>query len=135
MQIKDGIQIWHQMLKAQSLGTETQVCPPRIWDLMFGDKCKEMLVRDGQDSGPSGNANQGWASPAKNQGNNRSQHHRNGDRFSGKKYQGSQPGRNWNKQPSYGGGCPRHGSRGICYMFRDTGHCKRGYSCNFRHSS
>lgn len=86
-------------------------------------------------SAPSGNANQGWGSPAVNQGNNRSQHHRNGDKFSGQKDQGSQPGRNWNKQPSYGGGGPRPGSRGICYMFQDTGHCRRGDSCTFRHSS
>ncbi|KAK1352274.1 RDR2-independent DNA methylation protein [Heracleum sosnowskyi] len=85
-------------------------------------------------SAPSGNANQGWDSPAGNQGNNRSQHHRYGDKFSGQKDQGSQPGRNWNKQPSYGGGGPRHGSRGVCYMFKDTGHCRKGDSCNYRHS-
>lgn len=85
-------------------------------------------------SAPSGNTNQGWGSPAGNQGNNRSQHHRNGDKFSGQKDQGSQPGRNWNKQPSYGGVGPRHGSRGICYMFKETGHCNKGDSCNYRHS-
>ncbi|XP_017257744.1 zinc finger CCCH domain-containing protein 19 [Daucus carota subsp. sativus] len=88
-------------------------------------------------SAPSGNANQGWGPLAGNQGNNRSQHHRIGDKFSSQKDQGSQPGRNWNKPSSFGGGGggPRHGgSRGICYMFQDTGHCKRGDSCSFRHS-
>lgn len=85
-------------------------------------------------SAPSGNANQGWGSPAGNQGNSRSQHHRNGDKFSGQKDQGSQPRRNWNKQPSYGGGGPRYGSRGVCYTFQDTGHCYKGDSCGFRHS-
>ncbi|KAK1369486.1 RDR2-independent DNA methylation protein [Heracleum sosnowskyi] len=86
-------------------------------------------------SAASGNANQGWGSPAGSQGNNRREHQRNGNKFSGQRDQGCQRGRNWNQQSSYRGGGSTHSCRGICYVFRDTGHCRRGDSCRFRHSS
>ncbi|XP_074335263.1 zinc finger CCCH domain-containing protein 19-like [Apium graveolens] len=86
-------------------------------------------------SAGSGNANQSWSSLVGSQGNNSRAYQRNGNKFSGQKDQGSQRRRNWNQKSSYRGGGSTYGSRGICYVFQETGHCRRGDSCKFRHSS
>ncbi|KAK2978283.1 hypothetical protein RJ640_017134 [Escallonia rubra] len=97
-----------------------------------------------QGAGP-GNANSGWGSPGASQGMRGSEQHQqhNGDRFSGRRERGgsqggdSGGGRSWNRQSSFGsgggsGGSSRHRS-GVC-RFHESGHCKKGDSCDFLHT-
>lgn len=86
---------------------------------------------------PPGNANSGWVAPTGNPGNN-------GDRFSNQRDMVSQGGdsgygggKPWNRQSSFGGGGgggsrpPFKGQR-VC-KFHESGHCKKGASCDYLH--
>jgi hypothetical protein len=86
---------------------------------------------------PPGSANSGWVAPTGNPGNN-------GDRFSNQRDMVSQGGdsgygggKPWNRQSSFGGGGgggsrpPFKGQR-VC-KFHESGHCKKGASCDYLH--
>ncbi|XP_062020469.1 zinc finger CCCH domain-containing protein 19 isoform X2 [Rosa rugosa] len=88
--------------------------------------------------GPAlGNANSGWSAPTANQT-------QNGDRFSNQRDRGSHGGdsgfgggKPWNRQPSFGGGGGGGSSRPpfkgrVCRYF-ESGHCKKGSSCDYLH--
>ena len=99
----------------------------------------------GQASAP-GNAIPSWVAPTGNQGMWGSDQNHNGDRFSGQRDRGSQGGdpgygggRPWNRQSSFGngggGGSGRSTPKGqrLC-VYHENGHCKKGASCDYRHS-
>lgn len=99
---------------------------------------------------PPQNANTGWVAPG-NQGSWGNEQNQHGDRFSGKRDRGPggrdsghSGGRNWNRQSSFGsgsgsgggGGSSRpffRGEQGVCRWYHESGHCKKGASCNYRH--
>lgn len=98
---------------------------------------------------PTGNTIPGWVAPAGNPGMWGSDQNHNGDRFSGQRDGGSQGGdpgygggRPWNRQSSFGnngggggGGSGRSTPKGqrMC-VYHESGHCKKGASCDYRHS-
>ncbi|KAI6677653.1 hypothetical protein NL676_038449 [Syzygium grande] len=99
---------------------------------------------------PPQNANTGWVAPG-NQGTWGNEQNQHGDRFSGKRDRGPggrdsghSGGRSWNRQSSFGsgsgggggGGSSRpffRGEQGVCRWYHESGHCKKGASCNYRH--
>lgn len=92
---------------------------------------------------PPGNANHGWAVPSGNQGNWGSDRSHNTDRFANQREMGSQGGdsgygggKPWNRQSSFGSGgssrLPFKGQR-VC-KFHESGHCKKGASCDYLHT-
>lgn len=88
--------------------------------------------------GPAlGNANSGWAAPTANQT-------QNGDRFSNQRDRSSHGGdsgfgggKPWNRQPSFGGGggggSTRPPLKGRVCRYYESGHCKKGASCDYLH--
>ncbi|KAI3422919.1 uncharacterized protein J3R85_011539 [Psidium guajava] len=99
---------------------------------------------------PPQNANTGWVAPG-NQGAWGNEQNQHGDRFSGKRDRGPggrdsghSGGRSWSRQSSFGsgsgggggGGSSRpffRGEQGVCRWYHESGHCKKGASCNYRH--
>ncbi|KAG7946360.1 hypothetical protein I3843_14G037000 [Carya illinoinensis] len=95
-------------------------------------------VAPGQGPAPTGNPNPGWAAPTGNLGNN-------GDMLANQNVRGSHGGdsgygggKSWNRQSSFGGGGgggsrpPFKGQR-VC-KFHESGHCKKGASCDYLHT-
>ncbi|KAK4795312.1 hypothetical protein SAY86_013306 [Trapa natans] len=83
---------------------------------------------------PSGNSNPGFNAPGQAQtapmGSNSSPWASQGNNG-----EGLQRNVHWNRQPSFGsggGGSSRMG--GLCRFFRENGYCKKGASCNYRHT-
>lgn len=70
--------------------------------------------------GPSGGtANPGWVAPPGNTGAWNGDQNRNG----------GGGGAQWNRQSSFGSGGQR-----VCKYFHETGHCRKGASCDFMHT-
>ncbi|XP_047152974.1 zinc finger CCCH domain-containing protein 19-like isoform X2 [Vigna umbellata] len=93
---------------------------------------------------PPGNANPVWVPPAGNPGVWGSEQSHNGDRFPNQGDRGSQSrdsgygGKSWNnRQSSFGRGAPSRppfgGQRGVC-KYHESGHCRKGDSCDFLHN-
>ncbi|XP_061368358.1 zinc finger CCCH domain-containing protein 19-like [Gastrolobium bilobum] len=94
-----------------------------------------------------GSANPGWSAPAGNQGVWGSEQSHNGDRFPNQGDRGTHGGggdsgyggKSWNRQSSFSSGGrggssrpPFGGQRGVC-RFHESGHCRKGASCDFLH--
>nr|KYP64932.1 Zinc finger CCCH domain-containing protein 44 [Cajanus cajan] len=88
-----------------------------------------------------GSANPGWAAPAGNPGMWGNEQGHNGDRFPNQGDRGMH-GRDRfpNRQSSFGGGGrggssrpPFGGQRGVC-KYHESGHCRKGSSCDFLHT-
>ncbi|KAL1309023.1 hypothetical protein AAHE18_17G148500 [Arachis hypogaea] len=103
------------------------------------------LVAPGQ--GPTvGSTNPGWGSSSGNPGTWGGEQSRNGDRFHSQGDRGTHGGdsgyggKSWNRQSSFNGSGrggssrpPVGGQRGVC-KFHESGHCKKGASCDFMHT-
>lgn len=101
-----------------------------------------------QGPAPPGNANPGWGAPPGNSGMRGNEKQHNGDRFSGQRnrsfqgrdsgFGGGGGGRRWNRQQSFGsGGGHSGGGQGsgqlVCGYYQ-SGHCKKGASCDRMHT-
>ncbi|XP_022953119.1 zinc finger CCCH domain-containing protein 19-like [Cucurbita moschata] len=94
---------------------------------------------------PPMNMNPSWPVPYPNQNMWGNEHGRNGDRFSNQKDGGSHGGdpgnggKSWGMQPSYGGGgggsswSPYNKAQKLC-KYHESGHCKKGGACDYRHN-
>ncbi|XP_027356341.1 zinc finger CCCH domain-containing protein 19 [Abrus precatorius] len=102
-------------------------------------------VVPGQGLAP-GNANPGWAASAGNPSMWGGEQSHNGDRFPNQGDRGTHGGdsgyggKSWNRQSSFGSGSrggssrpPFGGQRGLC-KYHESGHCKKGASCDFLHT-
>lgn len=101
-------------------------------------------VMPGQGMAP-GSANPGWAASAGNPGMWGGEQSHNGDRFPNQGDRGTHGGdpghgggKSWNRQSSFGRGGvssrpPVGGQRGVC-RFHESGHCKKGASCDYLHN-
>ncbi|TKY75437.1 Zinc finger CCCH domain-containing protein 19 [Spatholobus suberectus] len=102
-------------------------------------------VGPGQGLAP-GSANPGWAASAGNPGMWGSEQSHNGDRFPNQGDRGTHGrdsgygGKSWNRQSSFGSGGrggssrpPFGGQRGVC-KYHESGHCRKGASCDFLHT-
>ncbi|KAG2669491.1 hypothetical protein I3760_14G037600 [Carya illinoinensis] len=96
-------------------------------------------VAPGQGPAPPGNANPGWAAPTGNPGNNGDMIPNQNVRGSHGRDSGYGSGKSWNRQSSFGGGGGGGGSRPpfkgqrVC-KFHESGHCKKGASCDYLHT-
>ncbi|EXB37117.1 Zinc finger CCCH domain-containing protein 19 [Morus notabilis] len=95
----------------------------------------------GQGQAP-GNANPAWTAPGGNQGNWGSERSHNTDRYGNQRDMGSQGGdsgygggKPWNRQSSFGSGGSKPPFKGqrVC-KFHESGHCKKGASCDYLHT-
>ncbi|MED6204310.1 hypothetical protein PIB30_008129 [Stylosanthes scabra] len=96
--------------------------------------------------GPTaGSTNPGWGSSSGNPGTWGGEQSRNGERFHSQGDRGTHGGdsgyggKSWNRQSSFNGSgrggssrLPVGGQRGVC-KFHESGHCKKGASCDFMH--
>ncbi|KAH7517745.1 hypothetical protein FEM48_Zijuj09G0096900 [Ziziphus jujuba var. spinosa] len=99
---------------------------------------------------PPGNPNPGWGAPTGNQGKWGSERNHNADRYSNQRDRGSHGGdsgygggnKPWNRQSSFGnggggggGGSSRPPFKGqrVC-KYHESGHCKKGASCDYMHT-
>lgn len=102
-------------------------------------------VVPGQGLAP-GSANPGWAAPAGNQGTWGGEQGHNGDRPPNQGNRGTHGGdtgygsKPWNRQSSFSSGGrgassrPPFGGQRIVCKFHESGHCKKGASCDFMHT-
>ncbi|KAK7824128.1 zinc finger ccch domain-containing protein 19 [Quercus suber] len=86
---------------------------------------------------PPRNANPGWAAPTGNAGNNGDRFTNQRDRVSHGGDSGHGGGKPWNRQSSFGGGGgggsrPSFKGQRVC-KFHESGHCKKGASCDYLH--
>ncbi|CAJ1973035.1 unnamed protein product [Sphenostylis stenocarpa] len=92
----------------------------------------------------AGNGNPAWTAPAGNPGMWGSEQSHNGDRFPNQGDRGTHNrdsgygGKAWNRQSSFGRGGssrppPFGGQRGVC-KYHESGHCRKGDSCDFLHT-
>lgn len=88
--------------------------------------------------GPAlGNPNSGWSAPTANQTQNGDRFSKQRDRASHGGDSGFGGGKPWNRQPSFGGGGGGGSSRppfkGRVCRYYESGHCKKGASCDYLH--